>query len=90
MSEFDSRDIARKVEEHFNHEVPMFQGAVLLHPIILKVLDVLKEEGFIDLVEHHVHKWVDATSEVVTSGEYCSECGEIRSPTDEAARQGEF
>ena len=47
--EFDSRDVARKVEEHFNYKVPQFQGAVLLHPIVLAVLDVLKEEGFIEL-----------------------------------------
>ncbi len=49
--EFDSRDIAKRVEEHFDYEVPIYNGQVLLHPIILVVLDVLKEEGFLEL-EH--------------------------------------
>ena len=49
MKEFDSRDIARKVEEHFDYKVPIYNGQVLLHPIILVVLDVLKAEGFIEL-----------------------------------------
>jgi hypothetical protein len=51
MKEFDSRDIARKVEAHFDYKVPIHNGQVLLHPIVLVVLDVLKAEGFIEL-EH--------------------------------------
>ncbi len=63
MKEFDSRDIAKKVEEHFDYKVPQFQGAVLLHPIVLAVLDVLKEEGFLEL-EHRTDTGIDVTPEV--------------------------
>ncbi len=67
MSELDSRDVARRVEEHFDYKVPSHNGQVLLHPIVLAVLDILKEEGFIEL-DHRTD--VPSAAVVPSEGEW--------------------
>ena len=48
--ELSSDVIVKEVIDRLDNEVPMVNGAVLLEPIVRKVLDVLAERNFIELL----------------------------------------